>query len=129
MSQKITESPSLYRHLDQMSTEELLSNINQEDQKVALVVQEQLPAISVLVDAIYDKMKDGGRLFYIGAGTSGRLGIVDASECPPTFGVPHDWVIGLMAGGDGAMRKAVEFAEDDPHQALKDLTDLSLIHI
>ena len=126
MSQKITESPSLYRHLDQMSTEELLSNINQEDQKVALVVQEQLPAISVLVDAIYDKMKDGGRLFYIGAGTSGRLGIVDASECPPTFGVPHDWVIGLMAGGDGAMRKAVEFAEDDPHQALKDLTDYQI---
>jgi N-acetylmuramic acid 6-phosphate etherase len=112
MANKITESSSLYRHLDKMSTAELLSNINQEDQKVAIVVQEQLPAISALVDAVYDKMKDGGRLFYIGAGTSGRLGIVDASECPPTFGVPHDWVIGLMAGGDGAMRKAVEFAED-----------------
>lgn len=106
-----------------MSTTELLTNINQEDQKVAMVVQEQLPAISSLVDAVYAKMKDGGRLFYIGAGTSGRLGIVDASECPPTFGVPHDWVIGLMAGGDGAMRKAVEFAEDDPHQAWKDLQE------
>ncbi len=126
MSQKITESPSLYRHLEKMSTDELLANINQEDQKVALVVQEQLPSISVLVDAVYDKMKDGGRLFYIGAGTSGRLGIVDASECPPTFGVPHDWVIGLMAGGDGAMRKAVEFAEDDPHQAWQDLKEYQI---
>ena len=104
-----------------MSTDQLLTNINQEDQKVALAVKAQLSAISSLVDAVYDKMKDGGRLFYIGAGTSGRLGIVDASECPPTFGVPHEWVIGLMAGGDGAMRKAVEFAEDDPHQAWKDL--------
>ena len=109
-----------------MCIRDSLSNINQEDQKVALVVQEQLPAISVLVDAVYGKMKDGGRLFYIGAGTSGRLGIVDASECPPTFGVPHDWVIGLMAGGDGAMRKAVEFAEDDPHQAWKDLREYHL---
>lgn len=122
MSKIITESASNYRHLEKMSTSELLSNINKEDQKVALAVEKQLDAIGKLVDAIYDKMKDGGRLFYIGAGTSGRLGIVDASECPPTFGVPHDWVIGLMAGGDGAMRKAVEFAEDDIHLAWKDLS-------
>lgn len=126
MSKKITESPSLYRHLESMSTDQLLVNINQEDQKVAIAVKEQLPAISALVDAVHEKMKDGGRLFYIGAGTSGRLGIVDASECPPTFGVPHDWVIGLMAGGDGAMRKAVEFAEDDPHQAWKDLQEYDI---
>ena len=126
MPQKITESPSLYRHLEKMSTYELLSNINQEDQKVAICIQEQMASIEPLVDAIYDKMKHGGRLFYIGAGTSGRLGIVDASECPPTFGVPHDWVIGIMAGGDGAMRKAVEFAEDDPHQAWKDLQEYQI---
>ncbi len=122
MPSKTTESPSLYRHLEQMSTIELLTNINQEDQKVALAIREKLPEIEAVVDAVYDKMKDGGRLFYIGAGTSGRLGIVDASECPPTFGVPHDLVIGLMAGGDGAMRRAVEFAEDDTHLAWKDLS-------
>lgn len=120
--QKITESPSLYRHLEKMSTADLLTNINKEDQKVALAIESQIPSIERLVNAVYEKMKVGGRLFYIGAGTSGRLGIVDASECPPTFGVPHDWVIGLMAGGDGAMRKAVEFAEDDIHLAWKDLS-------
>ena len=126
MSNKITESSSLYRHLDQMSTSELLANINREDQKVALCIKEQISAIERLVNVIYAKMKEGGRLFYIGAGTSGRLGIVDASECPPTFGVPHDWVIGIMAGGDSAMRKAVEFAEDDPHQAWKDLQEYQI---
>lgn len=122
MAERITEAPSLYRHLEKMSTKELLTNINHEDQKVALAVQSQIASIEKLVDAVYDKMSKGGRLFYIGAGTSGRLGIVDASECPPTFGVPHDWVIGLMAGGDPAMRKAVEFAEDDIHLAWKDLS-------
>jgi N-acetylmuramic acid 6-phosphate etherase len=120
--QRITESPSLYRHLEKMSTSELLTNINKEDQKVAIAITSQIPSIERLVNAVYEKMKIGGRLFYIGAGTSGRLGIVDASECPPTFGVPHDWVIGLMAGGDGAMRNAVEFAEDDIHLAWKDLS-------
>ena len=100
--------------------------MNKEDQKVPLAIKEQLGAIELLVHAVYDKMKEGGRLFYIGAGTSGRLGIVDASECPPTFGVPHEWVIGIMAGGDGAMRKAVEFAEDDPHQAWSDLQEYQI---
>lgn len=111
-----------------MNTSELLSHINTEDQKVAIAVQKQLSAIEALVDATFNKMKDGGRLFYIGAGTSGRLGIVDASECPPTFGVPHDWVIGLMAGGDSAMRKAVEFAEDDQALAFKDLSEYKVDH-
>ncbi len=121
MKNKITEQDSLYRHLESMSTRELLNNINNEDQKVALAVQKIIPQIEVFVDALALKMEAGGRLFYIGAGTSGRLGILDASECPPTFGVPHDWVIGLIAGGDAAIRKAQEFAEDDPHQAWKDL--------
>lgn len=120
---KITEQSSLYRHLDKMSTADLLKNINQEDQKVAIAVQAVLPKIEPLVDTIVKKMQQGGRLFYIGAGTSGRLGILDASECPPTFGVPDDWVIGLIAGGDGAIRKAVEFAEDDINLAWKDLQE------
>ncbi|MEL6989825.1 MAG: N-acetylmuramic acid 6-phosphate etherase [Bacteroidota bacterium] len=118
---KITEEASLHRHLDKMSIEELLININKEDQKVALAVEKVIPKIQPLVEVIANKMKEGGRLFYIGAGTSGRLGIVDASECPPTFGVPHDWVIGLMAGGDKAMRKAVEFAEDNENLSWEDL--------
>src|SRR4051812_5554781 len=105
----ITESASLYRHLEKMSTNELLTNINREDQKVALAVEQVIPQIEKLVDIVTDKMLSGGRLFYIGAGTSGRLGIVDASECPPTYGVPHGLVIGIIAGGDGAVRKAVEF--------------------
>ncbi len=111
--QKITESSSLHDHLEQMSTRELLEAINEEDKKVALAVEEVIPAIEIFVAACYDRFKDGGRLFYLGAGTSGRLGVVDASEIPPTFGYPHDRVIGLIAGGDGAIRKAVEFAEDD----------------
>lgn len=119
--QRITEQPSLYRHLEKMSVTELLHNINQEDRKVPDAVEKAIPQIQPLVEIITEKMKAGGRLFYIGAGTSGRLGIVDASECPPTFGVPHDWVIGLMAGGDSAIRKAVEFAEDDVDLAWKDL--------
>ena len=118
---RITEKDSLYRHLEKMSTAEILSHINHEDQSVPLKVKECIPAIEKLVDDIVIRMIDGGRLFYIGAGTSGRLGILDASECPPTFGVSHDTVIGLIAGGDAAIRKAQEFAEDDPQQAWKDL--------
>ncbi len=119
--QKITESPSQYRHLELKSTAELLTDINTEDQKVAIAVNQSIPQIIPLVEAIYEKMKNGGRLFYIGAGTSGRLGVLDASECPPTYGVPKDWVIGLIAGGDIALRNPVENAEDDPQQAWKDL--------
>lgn len=118
---KITESESLYHDLDKMSTRELLTGINQEDRKVPLAIADALPQIEALVDVIADRMMAGGRLFYMGAGTSGRLGIVDASECPPTYGVPFDLVIGLIAGGDGAIRKAVEFAEDDTQQGWKDL--------
>lgn len=119
---KTTEEESLYNHLEKMSTEELLTSINNEDQKVALAIRKKIPEISQLIDAVYDKMSRGGRLFYIGAGTSGRLGIVDASECPPTYGVPHDMVIGIMAGGDVAIRKSVEYAEDDGALAWKDLS-------
>lgn len=118
---KTTEQPSKYEHLEHMTIQELLSNINKEDQTVPLAVEKALPQIEALIQKIVPKMKVGGRLFYIGAGTSGRLGIVDASECPPTFGVPFDLVIGLIAGGDVAIRKAVEFAEDDTEQAWKDL--------
>ncbi len=118
---RITEKDSLYRHLEKMSTKEILTHINQEDQAVPLKVTKCIPSIERLVDDIVVRMIDGGRLFYIGAGTSGRLGILDASECPPTFGVPHDKVIGLIAGGDAAIRRAQEFAEDDPDQAWKDL--------
>lgn len=121
MSERITESESNYNNLETLSTGELLSGINNEDQTVAHSVQKIIPQIEAFVDACYEKMKDGGRLFYIGAGTSGRLGIVDASECPPTFGVDHNTVIGIMAGGDSAIRKAVEFAEDDQQQGWKDL--------
>lgn len=123
---RITESESNYDDLEQMSTSKLLTSINQEDQKVALAVRSKLSEIEKLVDAIYHQMKDGGRLFYIGAGTSGRLGLVDASECPPTFGVPHEWVVGIISGGDGAIRKAVEFAEDDLMQAWKDLLEYQI---
>lgn len=119
-----TEQDSRHQHLEQMSTLELLIKINQEDQTVPLAISKILPSIEALVEIIVKKMQHGGRLFYIGAGTSGRLGIVDASECPPTFGVPHEWVVGIIAGGDSAIRKAVEFAEDDSQQAWKDL----LIH-
>ena len=119
--QKTTESDSNYAALEKMSTADLLKNINREDKTVAHSVQEQIPQIEKLVNTIVSKMKLGGRLFYLGAGTSGRLGIVDASECPPTFGVDHGLVIGLMAGGDKAMRKAVEFAEDNTNLGWEDL--------
>ncbi len=118
---KLTESDSLYSDLEKMEVSDLLFNINREDQKVALTVQKIIPAIENLVKVIVKKMQKGGRLFYIGAGTSGRLGIVDASELPPTFGADPTWVTGLIAGGDQAIRKAVEFAEDDSEQAYKDL--------
>ena len=117
----ITESSSNYRDLEKMPAHDLLSNINSEDKTVAFAVEKQIPRIEKLVVAIVERMKKGGRLFYIGAGTSGRLGILDASECPPTYGVPHGLVIGIIAGGDSAIRKAVEFAEDDYDQAWKDL--------
>ncbi len=123
---KTTEQSSKYEHLEKMSVIELLQNINNEDKTVPLAVERALPQIEALVEQIVSKMKIGGRLFYIGAGTSGRLGIVDASECPPTFGVPFDLVIGLIAGGDDAIRKAVEFAEDDTNQAWKDLQEWNI---
>lgn len=117
----ITESPSPYRKLEKQSITTLLRAINNEDKTVPLAVEKAIPQIEKLVKAVVKKMKAGGRLFYIGAGTSGRLGIVDASEIPPTYGMPHGRVIGLIAGGDKAIRKAVEFAEDDEQQAWKDL--------
>ncbi len=121
MSKRVTESDSLYDRLEQMSTLELLTNINREDQTVAQAVGKSLQSIAALAEAVHEKMSKGGRLFYIGAGTSGRLGIVDASECPPTFGIDQGRVIGIIAGGDAAIRKAVEFAEDDYFGAWNDL--------
>ena len=118
---KTTEQTSAYDHLEQMTTAELLQNINNEDKTIAFAVEKVIPEIEQLTQQVVAKLKDGGRLFYIGAGTSGRIGVVDASECPPTFGVSYDLVNGIIAGGDSAIRKAVEFAEDDPEQAWKDL--------
>ena len=106
---KVTESSSLYNNLDQMSVKELLTGINNEDAKIHIAVQKEIPQIEKLVTELVDRIKTGGRLFYLGAGTSGRLGIVDASECPPTFGVPHGWVVGLIAGGDEAIRNFLIF--------------------
>ena len=119
--EKITEQPSHYDHLEQMSVTELLQHINEEDTLVATAVRKALPQIAAFVEAIEPRMKQGGRLFYIGAGTSGRLGIIDASELPPTFGVPANWVIGIIAGGDNALRNAVEHAEDNAEQGWRDL--------
>ncbi|GMN09328.1 N-acetylmuramic acid 6-phosphate etherase [Croceitalea sp. MTPC9] len=124
--QKITELASLHDNLEKMSSEDLLKKINQEDKKVADAVSEVIPQISKLVNELEKRFKNGGRLFYIGAGTSGRLGILDASEIPPTFGMSHDKVIGIIAGGDGAIRKAVEFAEDNTIQAWKDLQEFNI---
>ena len=120
---KTTESDSNYDGLDKMCTADLLTNINREDKTVAFSVEDQIPQIEQLINAIVPKMKKGGRLFYLGAGTSGRLGVIDASECPPTFGVDHALVIGIMAGGDKAMRKAVEFAEDSWELGWNDLSE------
>ena len=123
---KTTEEDSYYNHLEKMSINELLVKINTEDQSVSLAVKKAIPQIEKLVELIVSKLKKGGRLFYIGAGTSGRLGILDASECPPTFGVSHNLVIGLIAGGDSAIRKAVEFAEDSTTQAWNDLMQFNI---
>ena len=123
---KTTEQDSNYNQLEKMTVKELLTNINQEDKTVPFAVEKVIPQIEELVLKIVDKLNIGGRLFYIGAGTSGRLGIVDASECPPTFGVPHELVIGLIAGGDSAIRKAVEFAEDSTNQGWKDLQNYNI---
>ena len=123
---KTTEQSSKYEHLEKMSVKELLTNINTEDKTVPFAVEDALPQIEALIEQIIAKMKNGGRLFYIGAGTSGRLGVVDASECPPTFGVDFDTVIGIIAGGDTAIRKAVEFAEDDKNQAWEDLQEWNI---
>ena len=118
---KITEQPSHYDHLEQMEVNELLQAINHEDRLVAEAVGRTIPQIEALVKAVEPKMRQGGRLFYVGAGTSGRLGVLDASELPPTFGVSPDWVIGLIAGGDEALRHAVEHAEDDEEQGWRDM--------
>jgi N-acetylmuramic acid 6-phosphate etherase len=124
--QPTTETPSRYDRLEKMPLRELLAGMNREDRTVPLAVGKALPQIEKLVAAVVKKMKAGGRLFYIGAGTSGRLGILDASEIPPTYGLPHGRVIGLIAGGDKAIRKAVEFAEDDEEQAWKDLREFRI---
>ncbi len=118
---KITEQPSGYRHLEKMSVAEIISAINKEDKEVAVAVEKALPQIENLINEVTDKMLAGGRLFYIGAGTSGRLGILDASECPPTYGVPPTLVVGIIAGGIKAITTAVELAEDDREQGWKDL--------
>ncbi len=123
---KITESDSLYDGLEKMSVKKLLASINTEDKTVANSVEKTIPQIEKLVNIAVDKVSSGGRLFYVGAGTSGRLAIVDASECPPTFGVPHSMVIGLIAGGDSAIRKAVEFAEDNVDLGWLDLLEYNV---
>jgi len=123
---RTTESSSNYESLEKMSTYDMLSNMNKEDKTVPLAVEKEIPAIESFINACFERMKMGGRLFYIGAGTSGRLGIVDASECPPTFGVAQGIVVGIIAGGDKAIRKAVEFAEDDTEQGWKDLMQFEI---
>ncbi|TNE79969.1 MAG: N-acetylmuramic acid 6-phosphate etherase [Bacteroidetes bacterium] len=123
MDNRTTEQDSRYQALETLSTTEILQHINAEDHLVAPAVQAVIPQIEALVEACLVQMQKGGRLFYLGAGTSGRLGIVDASECPPTFGVPHGMVVGIIAGGDQAIRKAVEFAEDNTEQGWKDLQE------
>ncbi len=123
METRVTESSSNYDNLEHMSVNELLTNINREDKTVPFAIEKAIPQLEKLIESVVSKMEDGGRLFYIGAGTSGRLGIVDASECPPTYGVPHGLVIGIIAGGDSAIRKAVEFAEDSETQGWKDLQE------
>ena len=120
---KITEQSSLHDNLDQKNVGELLTLMNQEDQKVALAVHECIPAIEKLVEGIVERMKKGGRLFYMGAGTSGRLGVLDASEIPPTYGMPNTFVIGLIAGGELALRNPVESAEDDALKGWKELEE------
>lgn len=126
MNERLTESAGAYDNLHEMETGELLAAMSELNHEPAIAVENALPQLQKLIDAAEEKMKAGGRLFYLGAGTSGRLGILDASECPPTFGVPHGMVVGLIAGGDTAIRKAVEFAEDDMEQGFKDLEQFSI---
>ena len=121
--QKITEEPSFHHDLENKTVRELLECINEEDRKVAFAVREAIPRIEELIERILPRMRQGGRLFYIGAGTSGRLGVLDASEVPPTFGVPPTWVTGLIAGGDKALRSSVEKAEDDWERGWEELTE------
>lgn len=123
---KTTEEPSNYDHLEKMTVQEILVSMNREDKTVPIAVEEALPQIQALAEMVSEQLLKGGRLFYVGAGTSGRLGIVDASECPPTFGVPHGLVVGLIAGGDSAIRKAVEFAEDSREQGWLDLREYKI---
>ena len=124
----VTESSSRYDHLEKMSVRDVLVNINREDTTVPKAVSRSMPQMEALIPEVVKQMNKGGRLFYLGAGTSGRLGIVDASEIPPTFGMPHGLVIGIIAGGDQAIRKAVEFAEDDTEQAWKDMQEYQINH-
>lgn len=123
---KISEQPSLYNDLEKKSVSEILHDINTEDKKVALAVEKAIPQIEKLVTQIVSRMKRGGRIFYMGAGTSGRLGVLDASEIPPTFGMDPSWVIGIIAGGDTALRNPVENAEDDTEQGWKDLQKFNI---
>ncbi|MDW5289444.1 N-acetylmuramic acid 6-phosphate etherase [Formosa sp. PL04] len=123
---KTTEADSKYNNLENMTVSELLININKEDKTVPLAIEKALPQIQSLIEQTVSKLQDGGRIFYMGAGTSGRLGVVDASECPPTFGVPSDLVIGIIAGGDKAIRDAVEFAEDSTTQGWEDLLQYNI---
>ncbi|MDR1610387.1 MAG: N-acetylmuramic acid 6-phosphate etherase, partial [Candidatus Symbiothrix sp.] len=122
----ITESPSVFQHLDRMSVRELLTGMNQEDANVPLIIKGIIPQIERFVDRIIEQMLSGGRVFYLGAGTSGRLGVLDASEIPPTFGVSPGIIIGLIAGGDVALRSAVEAAEDNPERAWEELQALDI---
>lgn len=124
--EKISEQPSLYDNLEKKSVREILTEINNEDHKVADAVQRTIPQIERLVTGIVERMRRGGRIFYMGAGTSGRLGVLDASEIPPTFGMDPSWVIGIIAGGDTALRNAVEKAEDDTEQGWKDLENFGV---
>lgn len=126
---KITEKPSNHDNLEQLDTTSILQKMNEEDQKVAKAVAEVIPQITQLVDGLAERFEKGGRLFYIGAGTSGRLGVLDASEIPPTYGLPHTRVIGIIAGGDKAIRNSVEHAEDDPEQAWKDIMEYEPIDL
>lgn len=123
-----TESPSNYDNLEKMEVRDILINMNKEDTSVPKSITRAMPQIEALIPEIVKQMEKGGRLFYIGSGTSGRLGIVDASECPPTFGVPQGWVVGIIAGGDRAIRVAVEHAEDDRDQGWKDLQEYQINH-
>ncbi|ANE51478.1 N-acetylmuramic acid 6-phosphate etherase [Flavisolibacter tropicus] len=125
-AEKITEQPSYYRHLEQMSVKDIVKHINEEDKKVAQAVEKVLPQVENLIEATVKKLEKGGRLFYLGAGTSGRLGVLDASECPPTYGVPASLVVGLMAGGDEALRFGIEDAEDDPEGGWRDLQEYNI---